>query len=179
MWGCRACDSVIPGPEKGVNKIEWFSQKCKRNINEENGSLLPLPYQWILNLKTGEAKEKYLVANESPFMDFPFINLRFNGLPNKFGYTQVLDSVATSNSGISNSPLLPTILNVGRYMLNCHFEGFEFFNYCYYIIQIVYLLLCSNYFLTMLNLGMFKFGGLAKLHFEEPQTINQFSLVIS
>lgn len=103
MWGCRASDSIIPGPEKGVNKFEWFCERFKENNVEENGwSLLPRPYQWRLNLKTGEVKEKYMVANESPSMDFPFINLRFTGLPNKFGYAQLLDSLQSSNSGFSN-----------------------------------------------------------------------------
>ncbi|CAK9325498.1 unnamed protein product [Citrullus colocynthis] len=123
VWGCRASDSIIPGPEKGVNKFEWFCERFKENNVGENGwSLLPRPYQWRLNLKTGEVKEKYVVANESPSMDFPFINLRFTGLPNKFGYAQLLDSLQSSNS------------------------------------------------------GMFKFGGLAKLHFEEPRSNNQFSV---
>ncbi|XP_038896611.1 carotenoid 9,10(9',10')-cleavage dioxygenase 1-like [Benincasa hispida] len=122
VWGCRASDSVIPGPEKGVNKFDWFCERFKQNINVEDNddesSLVSRPYQWRLNLKTGEVKEEYLTATS---MDFPFINLRFTGLPNKFGYAQVLDSVASSNS------------------------------------------------------GMFKFGGLAKLHFEEPRTSDELS----
>lgn len=108
VWGCRANDSVIPGPEKGLNKFEWFSQRFNNQnnkivVNEEEdnngGSLLPVAYQWRLNLRTGEVKEKCLI-HQSIFMDFPFINLRFTGLPNKFGYAQLLHSSASSNSGI-------------------------------------------------------------------------------
>ncbi|KAG6608091.1 Carotenoid 9,10(9',10')-cleavage dioxygenase, partial [Cucurbita argyrosperma subsp. sororia] len=120
VWGCRATDSFIPGPEKGLNKFEWFSQRFKPvrvtdEQNTEDGSLLSRAYQWRVNLKTGEVRERFLTGNQFS-MDFPFINSAFTGLKNKYGYAQVLDSVASSNS------------------------------------------------------GMFKFGGLAKLHFEEPQS---------
>ncbi|XP_008466060.2 carotenoid 9,10(9',10')-cleavage dioxygenase 1-like [Cucumis melo] len=130
VWGCRANDSVIPGPEKGLNKFEWFSQRFNNQnnkivVNEEEdnngGSLLPVAYQWRLNLRTGEVKEKCLI-HQSIFMDFPFINLRFTGLPNKFGYAQLLHSSASSNS------------------------------------------------------GMFKFGGLAKLQFQQHTSNDEFSL---
>ena len=32
-------------------------------------------------------------------MDFPMINENFTGIKNKYGYTQVVDSIASSTSG--------------------------------------------------------------------------------
>ncbi|KAJ0030239.1 hypothetical protein Pint_12837 [Pistacia integerrima] len=30
VWGCRALESVIPGPNLALNKSEWFSGKFRR-----------------------------------------------------------------------------------------------------------------------------------------------------
>jgi hypothetical protein len=58
VWGCRALDSIIPGPNAGLNKFEWFStrlrpinsstlqKKKKRFSNAWNrGALIKRPYK--------------------------------------------------------------------------------------------------------------------------------------
>lgn len=82
MWGCRALDSLIPGPGSSLNELESFS-RC---------------YEWRLDLQTGEVKEKYLSGAEQ-YMDFPMINANFIGIKNRYGYTQVVDPVASSTAG--------------------------------------------------------------------------------
>ncbi|KAK8553519.1 hypothetical protein V6N13_062321 [Hibiscus sabdariffa] len=109
MWGCRALDSIIPGPEKGKNKFDWFSRKL-RPINSSEGSIddqvseeelvFPRPYEWRMNMQTGDVKERNLTGTEFA-MDFPFINDAFIGLQNNYGYGQVRDSVASSASGMA------------------------------------------------------------------------------
>lgn len=128
MWGCRASDSVIPGPEKGHNKFEWFSNRFKPlpiadeqnsdscSSSMEDGSLFSRAYEWRLNLKTGEARERFLSGTQFS-MDFPFINSRFTGLQNKFGYAQILDSFASSNSGISHKIISSSVLNYTKTLL--------------------------------------------------------------
>ncbi|KAK8553520.1 hypothetical protein V6N13_062322 [Hibiscus sabdariffa] len=108
MWGCRALESIIPGPEKGENKFDWFSRKLRPikssegSIDEESEDQLifPRPYEWRLNRKTGDVKERNLAGTEFA-MDFPFINEAFIGLQNKYGFSQVRDSVASSASGMA------------------------------------------------------------------------------
>ncbi|MED6205394.1 hypothetical protein PIB30_017206 [Stylosanthes scabra] len=85
VWGCRALDSIIPGPEGGLNDDpKWFS-RC---------------YEWRLNMETGEVNEKYLTHGPNQFMDFPVINESFIGIKNKYAYTQVVDPIATSDAGM-------------------------------------------------------------------------------
>ncbi|KAK7410378.1 hypothetical protein VNO78_01113 [Psophocarpus tetragonolobus] len=78
LWGCRALVSIIPGPEDGLNESTLFS-RC---------------YEWRLNMKSGEVKEKYLTGPEQ-FMDFPVINGSYTGIKNRYGYTQVVDPIAS------------------------------------------------------------------------------------
>ncbi|KAJ7958565.1 carotenoid 9,10(9',10')-cleavage dioxygenase 1-like [Quillaja saponaria] len=85
LWGCRALDSLIPGTDLGVNIFKCFSH-C---------------YEWRLNMKTGDVKERNLTGTEFS-MDFPVINGNFTGLKNKYGYTQVVNSTVSSSSGIPN-----------------------------------------------------------------------------
>jgi len=84
LWGCRALDSIIPGPEDGLNESTMFS-RC---------------YEWRLNIKSGEVKEKYITGPEQ-FMDFPVINASFTGIKNRYGYTQVVDPAASYAAGNS------------------------------------------------------------------------------
>lgn len=100
--GCRALDSIIPGPDCGINKFEWFSSKFKHSEGamEDDQVIFSRPYEWRLNMKTGEVNERNLAGNNFS-MDFPFINEAFSGTKNKFGYTQVLDSSASSASGMA------------------------------------------------------------------------------
>lgn len=122
MRGCRALESIIPGPDRGLNKFEWFSRRfkpkgvvVKENVDttDEDGLLLSRCYEWRLNTQTGEIEEKYLTGREFS-MDFPMINEHFLGVRNRFGYAQVVDSIASSSSGnyriiFSNILLLYTI----------------------------------------------------------------------
>ncbi|GMJ15898.1 carotenoid cleavage dioxygenase 1, CAROTENOID CLEAVAGE DIOXYGENASE 1 [Hibiscus trionum] len=108
VWGCRALDSIIPGPEKGKNKFDWFSRKL-RPLKSSEGSIgevsedqfvFPRPYEWRMNPQTGDVKERNLTGSEFA-MDFPFINEAFIGLQNNYGYCQVRDSIASSASGVA------------------------------------------------------------------------------
>ncbi|XP_038699168.1 carotenoid 9,10(9',10')-cleavage dioxygenase 1-like [Tripterygium wilfordii] len=101
VWGCRAHESIIPGPDLGLNKFEWFSTRLKpiESGGVEDESLFSRAYEWRLNMKTGEVKERYLTGIEFA-MDFPMINVDFTGLKNRYGYTQVVDSIASSASGL-------------------------------------------------------------------------------
>ncbi|XP_048133966.1 carotenoid 9,10(9',10')-cleavage dioxygenase 1-like [Rhodamnia argentea] len=102
--GCRAMTSILPGPDWGENKFDWYSRgfklppKKRENGNEEEGFLFHCVYEWRLNMETREVKERNLSGTHSS-MDFPFINGNFTGLKNKFGFAQVLDSAASSSCG--------------------------------------------------------------------------------
>lgn len=102
MRGCRALEAIIPGPDFGLNKFEWFSKGLKPiekvAASERDGSLFSRCYEWRLNMKTGQVRERNLTGTEFS-MDFPMINAKFTGLVNRFGYTQVVDSIASSSSG--------------------------------------------------------------------------------
>ncbi|XP_011626793.1 carotenoid 9,10(9',10')-cleavage dioxygenase [Amborella trichopoda] len=104
--GCRAEGSTIPGPDLGVNKIEWF-RRAFLPVGREEGSdpsidgiLFTRVYEWRLNMKIGSVKEGYLTGLEVS-MDFPAINNKFMGLKNKYGYTQVVDSIESSRIGLA------------------------------------------------------------------------------
>ena len=126
--GCRALQSVIPGPDQGMNKFEWFSKKF-RPIESTEGSVyalsedelaFPRPYEWRLNMRTGLVKERHLVGTKFP-LDFPLINGAFTGVKNKYSYAQVRDSIASSSSGsFRNSPTDCNLLLIwqGVYILS-------------------------------------------------------------
>uniref|UniRef100_A0A7N0SX73 Uncharacterized protein n=1 Tax=Kalanchoe fedtschenkoi TaxID=63787 RepID=A0A7N0SX73_KALFE len=106
--GCRARESIIPGPEMGIDKFEWFSEGFKpwksipqgqNDGSSRDGSLLSRCYEWRLNTETGDVKERYLTGAEFP-LDFPMLNEEFIGSRNKYGYTQVVDADASSRSGM-------------------------------------------------------------------------------
>ncbi|EXB93372.1 hypothetical protein L484_010699 [Morus notabilis] len=105
IWGCRALESVV-------------ASEAKTDISTGDALLHHRPYEWRLNMRTGQVlKEKNLTADAEFSMDFPIINPNFTGLRNKFGYTQVVDHMSSYTSGT-----------------------------------------------------IFKFGGLAKLHFDQLDT---------
>ncbi|KAF8036082.1 hypothetical protein BT93_C1928 [Corymbia citriodora subsp. variegata] len=103
---CRAVTSIFPGPDWGENKLDWYTRgynlppKDGENGNEGEGFLLHSMYEWRLNMETGDVKERNLSGTHSS-MEFPFINENFIGLKNKFGFAQVVDSVASSNCGLA------------------------------------------------------------------------------
>ncbi|KAK3227128.1 hypothetical protein Dsin_006990 [Dipteronia sinensis] len=103
VWGCRALESIIPGPDLGLNKFEWFSRKL-RHIESVDASvddrlLFTRLYEWRLNMKTGDVQERNLTGTKFS-MDFPMIDADYTGIKNKYGYTQVADSTASSASGM-------------------------------------------------------------------------------
>ncbi|KAL0330353.1 UNVERIFIED_CONTAM: Carotenoid 9,10(9',10')-cleavage dioxygenase 1 [Sesamum radiatum] len=107
VLACRAHNSIIPGPDFGWNKFEWFSKGFKQigaleEIDEESEdeSFLSRVYEWRLNMRTGDVAEKNLTGAEYS-IDFPIINEKCIGKKNKFGYTQVVDSDASSISGMA------------------------------------------------------------------------------
>ncbi|KAF2304413.1 hypothetical protein GH714_030825 [Hevea brasiliensis] len=104
VWGCKALDSIIPGPDMGLNKFEWFSRRFRHiesDINTaEDGLLFYRCHEWRLNMKTGKTRERYLSGTEFS-MDMPMINGDFTGVKNKYGYTQIVDSEASSISGMT------------------------------------------------------------------------------
>ncbi|KAK1370241.1 Carotenoid oxygenase [Heracleum sosnowskyi] len=104
MWACRALGSVIPGPDLGLKKFEYFSngfKQLERNTDGEisQGLLFSRCYEWRLNMTTGDVKEKNLTGTEYS-MDFPMINENFTGIRNKFAYAQIINTEASSASGI-------------------------------------------------------------------------------
>ncbi|KAF9613048.1 hypothetical protein IFM89_005482 [Coptis chinensis] len=105
--GCRDQGSVIPGPDFGHNKDEWFSRGLKplyqydenASSNLEVGELFARVYEWRLNMLSGEVKEMSLTGT-SFGMDLPMINEKYNGIRNKFGYAHVADPTASSSAGL-------------------------------------------------------------------------------
>lgn len=99
--------SVFPGPDWGSDKFQWFSKgfnfteppsSSSDELTSEHGYLFTRAYEWRLNMETGEVAERSLTGTDFS-MDFPFINLEFIGLKNKFGFAQVIHSKASSESG--------------------------------------------------------------------------------
>ncbi|KAK9079455.1 hypothetical protein SSX86_001126 [Deinandra increscens subsp. villosa] len=102
VWACRSRSSIIPGPDYGVNKSEWFSNgfkpECDTNFDSDE-SFFTQAYEWRLNMKTGQVKERFLTG-KSQSMELPVINENFTGLKNKYGYAQIADLDASSLSGV-------------------------------------------------------------------------------
>lgn len=103
--GCQQLEAIIPGPDYGHDKFQWFSKGFKHKVEKEEfisdqgeGYLLSRVCEWRINMKTGNASERYLTGSELP-VDLPMINDQFIGQYNKYGYAQVLDSIASSICG--------------------------------------------------------------------------------
>ncbi|KAL7595358.1 hypothetical protein Lser_V15G28267 [Lactuca serriola] len=103
----RANNSIIPGPDLGLNKFEWFSSrfKCLESQQSDTAfssdeSFFSRAYEWRLNMENGEVKERYL-SGTTRSMDFPMINENYLGLENKYGYAQTVDLDASSISGMA------------------------------------------------------------------------------
>ncbi|BFG18557.1 hypothetical protein CerSpe_048310 [Prunus speciosa] len=99
--GCRALTSLLPGPDGGLNKYEWYSKgfNFADDHSSETGYLFSRLYEWRLNMVSGDVEERNLTATDFS-MDFPFINEQVTGLKHKYGYTQVIDSMASSDCGM-------------------------------------------------------------------------------
>lgn len=99
VMACRARDSIIPGPDFGLNKFEWFSKRFKQIDDISNDeSFLSRVYEWRLNMKTGEVAETNLTGAKYS-MEFPMINETYNGRRNKYGYTKVVNPKLSTISG--------------------------------------------------------------------------------
>lgn len=103
----RANNSIIPGPDLGLNKFEWFSSRFKGLESQQSDtafssdeSFFSRAYEWRLNMENGEVKERYL-SGTTRSMDFPMINENYLGLENKYGYAQTVDLDASSISGMA------------------------------------------------------------------------------
>ncbi|KAI3698407.1 hypothetical protein L2E82_41928 [Cichorium intybus] len=106
--GCTANAAIIPGPVWGEDKFDWFSRGfnfknvASNNWNDqkaiEDGMLFTSVREWRLNMKTLAVNERDVTGTEYS-MDFPMINEDFTGLKHQYGYTQVIDSLASSKAG--------------------------------------------------------------------------------
>ncbi|KAG4197796.1 hypothetical protein ERO13_A05G047200v2 [Gossypium hirsutum] len=106
VWGCRALASAIPGPDPGSKEFAWFPTKSKpapgkpfEDAISEDQLLFHRPYEWRLNVRTGDVKERNVIGANNLPMEFPIINGAFTGLKNKYGYTQVCHCDSISSTG--------------------------------------------------------------------------------
>ncbi|XP_020591457.1 carotenoid 9,10(9',10')-cleavage dioxygenase 1-like [Phalaenopsis equestris] len=104
--GGRSLGSIIPGPELGRNKFQWFSSgfKLKSTVedsddNSNQGLFLSRLHEWRLNMKTGSVRERYITRSDF-FYEFHICNDLFVGLHNQYAYAQVVNSVASSICGL-------------------------------------------------------------------------------
>ncbi|CAL5044430.1 unnamed protein product [Urochloa decumbens] len=104
--GCRLLGSIIPSDRHRVNKSKWYGRAFLQPDQESedfdpalDGILFSRPYEWRLDLERGTTSEGY-ITSEKVAMDFPVINDKFTGIRNKYGYAQVVDSLATSKTGL-------------------------------------------------------------------------------
>ncbi|XP_073299297.1 carotenoid 9,10(9',10')-cleavage dioxygenase-like isoform X2 [Primulina huaijiensis] len=124
VLACRASTSIIPGPDFGLNKFAWFSKGFKQIERSEGESFFSRVYEWRLDMITGEVTERNLTGTEYS-MDFPTINEKFIGIKNEFGYTQVVDSNASSISGMAKYGALAKLKFKDRKLeLSNQHEGF-------------------------------------------------------
>ncbi|KAK8550458.1 hypothetical protein V6N13_118976 [Hibiscus sabdariffa] len=105
VWGSRALASAIPGPQPGSKKFEWFPAKFKpgermEDSISEDQLLFHRPYEWRLNVPSGDVKERFLIGPNHFPMEFPMINEAFTGVKNKYCYTQVCHCDPSSASGM-------------------------------------------------------------------------------
>ncbi|CAI8599840.1 unnamed protein product [Vicia faba] len=80
--GCRSLDSLVPKPDPCSKEFDCLSRS----------------YEWRLNMRTGEVKEKDLCGDQVVYMDFPMINENFVGIKHRYAYTQVVDHIASSTT---------------------------------------------------------------------------------
>ncbi|TVU32990.1 hypothetical protein EJB05_24758, partial [Eragrostis curvula] len=104
--GCRTLASVIPGAPHNVDKTKWYKRAFlpPDSTSEDfdsslDGILFSRPYEWRLNLESATTNEGF-ISSEKIAMDFPVINENFTGIRNSYGYAQVVDSEATSKTGL-------------------------------------------------------------------------------
>ncbi|KAB5514043.1 hypothetical protein DKX38_027949 [Salix brachista] len=106
--GCTSLESIISEScDMDLDKSEWASGRLRNKgpvqqdakFSTKDELLFSRSYEWRLNMETGEVKERNLTG--TPFaMEFPMINPNFNGVKNKFGYTQTVHDSASASSGM-------------------------------------------------------------------------------
>ncbi|KAB5514042.1 hypothetical protein DKX38_027948 [Salix brachista] len=106
--GCRSLESIISEScDMDLDKSEWASGRLRNKghvqqdakFSTKDELLFSRSHEWRLNMETGEVKERNLTG--TPFaMEFPMINPNFNGVKNKFGYTQTVHDSASASSGM-------------------------------------------------------------------------------
>ncbi|XP_050231911.1 carotenoid 9,10(9',10')-cleavage dioxygenase-like [Mercurialis annua] len=118
--GFRSLESILSSSKSDIDmeKCEWVAGRL-RNMKEavdkilgEYESLTCRCYEWRLNMKTGNVEERNLTGTQFS-MEFPMINAHYLGLPNYYGYTQVVHVAASSASGMPKFGALAKL----------HFEG--------------------------------------------------------
>ncbi|KAL1059683.1 hypothetical protein V6Z11_1Z016000 [Gossypium hirsutum] len=141
VWGCRALASAIPGPDPGSKEFAWFPTKSKpapgkpfEDAISEDQLLFHRPYEWRLNVRTGDVKERNVIgANNFP-MEFPIINGAFTGLKNKYGYTQVCHCDSISSTGMGRFGGLAKLFfeeqNTEEGSIKVEYHMFERNTYC-------------------------------------------------
>ncbi|KAJ6406385.1 hypothetical protein OIU84_009993 [Salix udensis] len=105
--GCRSLESIISESYgMDLDKSEWVSGRLRSKLPVQQSTfstndelLFCRFYEWRLNMKTGEVKERNLTGTKFS-LEFPMINPSFNGLKNKFGYTQIVHEPASISSGM-------------------------------------------------------------------------------
>ncbi|KAK8928661.1 Carotenoid 9,10(9',10')-cleavage dioxygenase 1 [Platanthera zijinensis] len=99
--GWRSIGSMIPGPDLGRNKSQWFSRGFNRKSTDEysDGLFFSRLHEWRLNMNTASVTERYLMGTGFS-SEFPFANDLFGGLYNKYAYAQVVNSEASSDAGL-------------------------------------------------------------------------------
>ncbi|XP_047965722.1 carotenoid 9,10(9',10')-cleavage dioxygenase 1-like [Salvia hispanica] len=97
VLACRARDSMIPGPDFGLNKHEWFSKGLEQT--GADAPFLSRVYEWRLNMLTGNVVAERNLTGTDYSMEFPIINDKYIGKICKYGYTQVVCSKASSMAG--------------------------------------------------------------------------------
>lgn len=138
---------------RGCRSLESLIPRPDQSLNDFEW--LSRCHEWRLNMQTGEAKEKDLRGAKAVYMDFPMINENFLGVKNRYAYTQVVDHIASSTQGnnIEKNPFFISRI-VHRYFQHKLFYDMALpFGY----------------------LDVPKYGGLAKLYFEE-ESCAEFSM---
>ncbi|KAM5572722.1 carotenoid 9,10(9',10')-cleavage dioxygenase 1-like [Rosa sericea] len=141
--GCRALTSFLSDPDGSLNPYEWFSKGfifAGHHDSAEVGYLFTHLYEWRLNMLSGKVEERNLTGSEYS-MDFPFINEQFTGLKHKYGYTQVIDSGASSICGMAKygslaklyleeSDSTKSVEGRGEHLIKVEYHKFEDNNFC-------------------------------------------------
>ncbi|XVF35448.1 hypothetical protein REPUB_Repub18cG0146900 [Reevesia pubescens] len=127
VWGSRALASVIPGPDPDSKKFEWFPTKFRPGepIEEsvlEDQLLFHRPYEWRLNMLTGDVKERNLTGPNHFPMEFPMINGAFTGMGRFAGLAKLY--FEEQNTGISWSE------NQVEGLIKVEYHMFEENTYC-------------------------------------------------